>query len=90
MSTAPILKHPDLNKPFKVYTDASNVGLGVILAQDDKEGKEKVVAFEARSLNPAEANLAITEKEYLAVVWVCKKFHHFIEGWISFTVYIDY
>ena len=80
LSTSPILKHSDLNKSFKVYTDASNVGLEAILAQDDEEGKEKVVAFEARSLNPAEANLATTEKECLAVVWACKKFHHFIEG----------
>ncbi len=52
--TKPIRAHSDFNKPFKLYTDVSDTGLGAVLAQDDKEGKEKVIAYEARRLSTPE------------------------------------
>ena len=52
--TEPIRTHPDFNKPFKLYTDASDTGLKAVLAQDDKEEKEKVIAYEARRLSAPE------------------------------------
>ena len=33
ISTMPVLMHPDFNRPFILYTDASKEGLGTILAQ---------------------------------------------------------
>ena len=32
LTTKPIRAHPDFNKPFKLYTDASDIGLGAVLA----------------------------------------------------------
>ena len=43
MMEAPILAHPDYDKEFILYTDASYIGLGFILAQKDKQGKEYLV-----------------------------------------------
>ena len=85
-----MLAHPNFDKPFKLYTDASDVGLGAILAQDDENNKEHVIAYEARTLNAAEKNYPTTEKECLAVVWGIEKFKHFLGGYTPFKVYTDH
>lgn len=43
-----------------------------------QEGKP--IAFASRSLTDAEINYAQIEKELLAVVFACKKFHYYIYG----------
>ena len=40
IASRPVSAYPDFSKPFRLYTDASNIGLGAILAQK-QEGKEK-------------------------------------------------
>ena len=75
----PIRAHPDFNKPFKLYTNASDIGLGAVLAQDDEEGKERVIAYEAKRLSVPERNYLTTEKECLAVVWTIQKFKQYLK-----------
>ena len=48
LTSEPIRAYPNFDKLFKLYTDASDIGLGAVLAQDDEEGKERVIAYEAR------------------------------------------
>ena len=40
IASRPVSAYPDFSKPFWLYTDASNIGLGAILTQK-QEGKEK-------------------------------------------------
>ena len=68
IAARPVSAYPDFSKPFRLYTDASNIGLGAILAQK-KQGKEKIICCASRTLNNAESNYSTTKKECLAVVW---------------------
>ncbi|KAK3517724.1 hypothetical protein QTP70_016579 [Hemibagrus guttatus] len=54
---APILRHPDPDRPFMVEVDASSSGLGVVLFQQHGDTRKlHPCAFYSRKLMAAEAN----------------------------------
>ena len=70
---APVLSYSDFTKLFTIYTDASGIGLGVVLSQEQDE-KERIISYASKSLNNAEKNYIVTDQECLAVVWAIKHF----------------
>src|SRR6185369_10695319 len=89
MITAPVLAHPDYDKEFILYTDASYDGLGFILAQIGEDGKEHPIQYGGRKLKPSERNYTITDLECLGIVWGVRKTRQFT-GQNKFTLITDH
>ncbi|KAJ8367401.1 hypothetical protein AAFF_G00320280 [Aldrovandia affinis] len=74
-----VLAYPDVYRPFIVDTDTSNVGVGVVLSQEDSDG-ERAVAYYSGVLSRAEQNCCVTCRELLAVVKALKHFRPYPQG----------
>ena len=84
----PIRFTPDFNVPFTLFTDASDWGLGAVLAQV-KEGVEFPVLYLSRKLTPREQRYAVIEKEALAIKWATHCLRYYLQG-IPFTLVTDH
>jgi len=78
-TTKPVLAAPDLDKEFRVETNASNVATGGVLSMKCSDDKWRPVAFILKSLSDTERNHEIHNKEMLAVVRCLEAWRHFLE-----------
>lgn len=79
LSTNPILKLPNVTKPFVLRTDASNEGLGAVLLQYD-DGFPFPVAYASRKLLDREKRYSTIERECLAIMFGVQKFNYYLMG----------
>ena len=89
LCSAPVLAYPIFNSavPFILKTDASDLGIGAILAQKHN-GFERVVAYASRKLTQTEQNYDVCDRELLAVVWALNHFKPYLYGQ-KFTIITD-
>ena len=80
LCSAPVLTHPRFDQPFILQTDASNVGLGAVLAQIDTNGNEQAISYASRTLTPRERNYSTMEKEALAIIFATEHFRFYLLG----------
>ena len=80
-----VLKYFDAKQPVTVTVDASMKGLGAAILQNNG-----VVAYASRALTPAEQRYAQIEKEMLAVVFGCERFHKLLYGKANVTIETDH
>lgn len=88
LTTSPVLAHFQLECPTVVTCDASAVALGAVLSQF-QDGVEKPVAFASRALSPTEQKYSVGEREALACIWACERWHLYLYG-RSFTLRTDH
>ena len=84
ISNEVMLTYFDSSKPIVLQVDASLQGLGAALLHDDKP-----VAFASKALTNTETRYANIEREMLAVVYGCERFHTYLFG-RNFTVHSDH
>ena len=79
-----LLTYPNFNKPFDVHTDASDKQIGAVISQDSRP-----IAHFSRTLNSAQKNYTVTDKELLSIVEVLKEYRSILYGH-TINVYTDH
>ena len=63
--------------------------MGAVLFQIDEKGREWVISFASKSLEPAQRNYSVTEKECLTVIWGTEHFRTKLLG-MQFKLQTDH
>ena len=63
----PILKMVNILKPFTLQVEASGLGIGAIVLQEEN-GKKVPVAYASRKLKQSERSYTVIERECLALL----------------------
>jgi RNase H-like domain found in reverse transcriptase/Reverse transcriptase (RNA-dependent DNA polymerase)/Integrase zinc binding domain len=86
LTSAPVLKLPDFEKPFVLECDASEdaKAVGGILLQDGRP-----VAYTSKKLSGPELNYSVSDMEMLAAIYALREFRPYLEG-KPFTIVTDH
>jgi hypothetical protein len=79
-----MLSFPDFNKPFEIYTDASDFQLGAVIMQE-----RRPVAFYSRKLIPAQRNYTTGKREMLSIVETLRAYRNILLGH-EIIIYTDH
>jgi hypothetical protein len=84
LTIASVLVQPDNTKPFDIYYDTSDTGLGCVLMQDNR-----VIAYASRALRPHEQNYPTHDLELAPVIHALKICRHYLKG-THCNIYTDH
>ena len=73
-----LLQFCNWNKVFHVHIDASNFAIGCILAQPRENNMDFPISYASYQLKLAEKNYTTTKMKGLTMVYVVKKFQHYL------------
>ncbi|KAK4517547.1 uncharacterized protein ATC70_000887 [Mucor velutinosus] len=92
LTSSPLLKLPDMSKPYRIETDASDFGVGAVLLQEDPDSSTWLpIAYESKKLSQAEQKLPAQERELIAIIHALRTWRCFVDGCQGgYTVYSDH
>jgi len=80
LANATTLQAPKFDRAFHLYTDASLIGCGCVLAQLDDDGDMAPVAFASWSFDATQMRYSTTERELLGLIMAIRKFQWYFTG----------
>ena len=91
LTHTPVLMAPDFDKPFTLVIDASDVAVGSVLVQDDKEGTDHPLSFYSKKLNIHQKWYSTVEKEMLTLILALQHFEVYVaSGQFLVEVFTDH
>ena len=91
LSSSPVLAAPDFNKPFKLEVDASVIGAGAVLLQEDDNGIDHPVCYFSRKFNACQSRYSTIEQETLALLFALQFFEVYVgSSSLPVVVYTDH
>ncbi|XP_078694909.1 uncharacterized protein LOC144923898 [Branchiostoma floridae x Branchiostoma belcheri] len=89
LSSEPVLKVADHDKPFVIQVDACDNGVGAVLSQADEEGRDHPIAYRSQKLSERQKKWSTIEKECYAILFAIEQFRYYVYG-RPFTVQSDH
>jgi hypothetical protein len=89
MTSLLVLIVPNWKFKFHVHINTSNFSLGVMLGQNLDNTIDKPIYYVNRLMNNIEKKYITIEKEALTMIYVVKKFRHYLPD-NSFVFYVDH
>ena len=80
LMSAPVLMTPNFDKPFMLLVDASDIGAGAVLVQEDRQGVEHPIVYFSQKFNSSQRNYCTSEKEALALVLALQHFDFYLSA----------
>ncbi|CAF3680819.1 unnamed protein product [Rotaria sordida] len=79
LTTDLVLRLPNNQLPFKIQTDASQLGIGAVLLQTYPEG-DRPICYMSKKLTPTQQRWSPIEQECYAIVKAVELWHHYLHG----------
>ena len=80
LTTTSFMVHFDPEAPIKLDTDASKYVCSGILSQQCEDGKWRPVAYQSKTMQDAECNCDIHDKELLAIIQAFTEWKRYLRG----------
>ena len=97
LTQVPLLDYPDISKPFKIYTDASDSAIGAVLVQacGPEESiipgipNEKHIHIYSHKLSKTQRKWSTLEREAFSIKMALEKFNSYVHG-CPVTLFTDH